>query len=187
MVAIAVLISSLVMQTYKQGEIVDAAKKGDVKLLERCVEAGADVNEESIGGSTPLMFAAGFGHTAAVEFLLARKANPNIRCDGGSVSDSALGWAAQRGHKDVCEKLLWAGAKNSGMECWTPADAARRGGHKEIATMILLWDQVKPGYLVSSSCIHSYIRVLRSINLVILSTQPSVEIGSTSRSSSAWA
>lgn len=71
-----------------------------VKLL---LESGAEVNAyDGEEQWTPLMFAAGEGHTAVVDILLDHKANPKwIDTD----NDSAADFAQKRGHTELAKKL----------------------------------------------------------------------------------
>lgn len=50
----------------------------DVELVELLLDAGADVNAATRRGHTPLVFAAGRGHSKIVQLLLRRGANPRV-------------------------------------------------------------------------------------------------------------
>ena len=50
----------------------------DVELVEVLLDAGADVNAATRRGHTPLVFAAGRGHSKIVQLLLRRGANPRV-------------------------------------------------------------------------------------------------------------
>ncbi len=75
-------------------------KPSAVELL---LKNGAEVNAYDGGEQwTPLMFAAGEGHTAVVDLLLANKANPKwLDTD----DDSAADFAQRRGHTELAKKL----------------------------------------------------------------------------------
>jgi ankyrin repeat protein len=55
--------------------ITEAATRGDVALLQAFLDGGEDIEQRSIGFSSPLAAAASRGHQEAVEFLLARGAS----------------------------------------------------------------------------------------------------------------
>lgn len=121
-------------------DIVEAAEKGDVKQLEACFDRGEDLDEPNCNEYTALIKAAENGHTAAVEFLIAHKANVNYSTrDTGY---SALFAAVYDGHTTVCEVLLRAGADKSKKRNWrTPAQLAAERGHQELAAFIDSWGQ----------------------------------------------
>jgi len=75
-------------------------KPSAVELL---IKNGAEVNAYDGGEQwTPLMFAAGEGHTAVVDILLAHKANAKwVDTDGDTAADFAKG----RGHTELAKKL----------------------------------------------------------------------------------
>eukprot|EP00930_Biecheleria_cincta_P086623 TRINITY_DN75892_c0_g1_i1.p1 TRINITY_DN75892_c0_g1~~TRINITY_DN75892_c0_g1_i1.p1 ORF type:complete len:385 (-),score=105.35 TRINITY_DN75892_c0_g1_i1:142-1296(-) len=76
-----------------------AAYSGDANAVRECLQQGDSVNERgSAGGWTPLHVAAGNGHVAAVEALLAAGAEP-LGLDGDG--RSALDWADWSGHAAV--------------------------------------------------------------------------------------
>ncbi len=60
------------------GLLSEAAARGDLAEMKRLLDAGADVNEASVGGAeTPLEYAIHQGQVAAVQLLLERGANVN--------------------------------------------------------------------------------------------------------------
>jgi len=67
--------------------LMHAIHKDQKKAVEALLDAGADPNERSSGGSTALIMAAGYGNTAIVRLLLKYGADPRmLDCNG----DSAL-------------------------------------------------------------------------------------------------
>lgn len=124
------------------GDILAAARKGDVKQLEQCLNLGANIDEEDKKGYTPLFTAASRGHKAAVDFLIARKANVNHTTSDHD--NFPLLRAAFMGHREVCESLLKAGAdknmKQNGKTAAQWAAGIRRG--KDVAGFIESWGQV---------------------------------------------
>lgn len=119
-------------------ELFDATRKGDLQRVKRLVEKGVDVNSRSIGGWTPLHYAASSGCLEVAQLLVEKGADVNAR-----VGDdwTPLHYAAYHGHFDVARFLLEAGANptlrdNSGR---TPADLAREQGYEDIAELLEDW------------------------------------------------
>lgn len=83
----------------------DAAKQGDLALITKLLDEGADVNKRS-AIATPLYYAAQENHLEAVKLLLQRGANPN----GQSVGGTALQHAARAGSIEIARILLENGA-----------------------------------------------------------------------------
>lgn len=128
--------------------LIVAAARGDVKHIALLLENGANVNEETEDGSTPLTEAAIFGHTAAAELLISRKANVNHAKPPGY---SALFRAASLGHKQAVQVLLAAGAdKHLRYQGVTPAERALAHGQHDIAALLDRWGEVSL-LLVSAS------------------------------------
>jgi ankyrin repeat protein len=89
------------------------ARKGDVDNARWFVEHGADLHarDEDIC-STPLGWAAKFGKTHMVEFLLQQGAKPNLADDAPDLTwATPLAWATRRGHADIVEILTRDGAR----------------------------------------------------------------------------
>ena len=59
-----------------------AIQKGEIDLVKKMVEYGADVNERS-AGMTPLMVAARYNKAEIIKFLLANGAHTYIKDDKG--------------------------------------------------------------------------------------------------------
>jgi ankyrin repeat protein len=72
------------------------------------LEAGADPGSANADGETALMVAARTGKTDAVNLLLARGANPNVK--EGWRGQTALMWAAAEGHVATIAALVARGA-----------------------------------------------------------------------------
>ncbi|KAF0688511.1 Aste57867_19881 [Aphanomyces stellatus] len=90
-------------------KLVDAAKRGDMATVQKCLDAKADVNFKLAKkhDSTALMYASWYGHIDLVRLFLMSKADPNVRDTEG---DTALMKAAYAGNVQVVQLLLAAGA-----------------------------------------------------------------------------
>jgi len=83
------------------------AKTGNAAVIRLLSTRHQDVNEQDIGGWTPLLLAAGMGHTAAVQALLEKGANVDVQ---DKHERTALMRAAAMGYGDIVRLLLLAGA-----------------------------------------------------------------------------
>ena len=71
--------------------LLHAIHKNRLVSVSALIDSGADPNRANPAGMTPLMFAAGYGHTPIVQLLLRRGANPRLRDRGGETAfDYAL-------------------------------------------------------------------------------------------------
>ena len=91
---------------YEQGQLPFAAANGDLRDVQSCIDAGANVNEQDHRGFTALMNATSVGATNVVKCLLQHKANPNILDEYGT---SALFLAAQEKRKDIFQLIVECG------------------------------------------------------------------------------
>ena len=104
-----------------------AANAGHVEVIKAILDAGVDVNTrmsvkfnvdqttELEHVLTPIYAAATEGRTAAVEFLIARGADPNI---GTETTGNALTAALARGHAECAIALLRGGANPDSREAY---------------------------------------------------------------------
>ncbi|KAF2024542.1 ankyrin, partial [Setomelanomma holmii] len=77
-----------------------AAESGDIELIRKLIEKGADVSAANSRGWTPIFQACKCGHPEAVKALLAKGADAAESCHCG------CGWtplhgACQNGHVDI--------------------------------------------------------------------------------------
>jgi ankyrin repeat protein len=118
--------------------LLKAAKSGDVniaKVLFKCSSSDS-CNDNDQYRSTPLTYAAIYGHMEVVRMLLEEGAN--IERTDGSVY-TALHQAVWNGHLDVCRLLLDWGAKVDALNKArnTPLIWAAWAGHLSIAKLLV--------------------------------------------------
>lgn len=88
----------------KNEKLLNAAETGDLDLVKRLIEKGADINTRDFFKCTPLTLAAVEGHEAVVQFLLTL---PNT--DIGAINaggTTALMAAARKGHLNIVKIFL---------------------------------------------------------------------------------
>jgi ankyrin repeat protein len=114
-----------------------AAKNGDIKEIQRLLEAKGDPNVESPRGNSPLNYAAFYGQARTAEFLIENKADANHRTKAGCFP---LMQAAFQNEKETCEVLLRGGAdtKMKYLDL-TPSDWALKDGYTEVGKFIVNW------------------------------------------------
>jgi outer membrane protein assembly factor BamB len=119
-------------------DLIEAARKGDLKTVEALLAKGVDVNAKNAYGVTALYYAASKGHLDVVKLLIKHKADVNAKDSFYQVS--ILDWTTSQGHAEVVRLLLEAGA--------TGADnallAAVQRGKTDLVRAILDKGKVKP-------------------------------------------
>jgi ankyrin repeat protein len=78
--------------------LTNAVTSGDEKAVSALLANGADVNETTSGGQTPLILAVIFGHTNLVKLLMRAGADPQLRDNLGL---NAIEWAQRRGSTEA--------------------------------------------------------------------------------------
>lgn len=122
------------------GGIHDAAIKGDIeKLKELAGKESGSVNQRHVMnyGRTPLHYAVIYGHKEAVEFLISKGAEIDLKdVDHGR---TALHYAAITGYMDIGEILVSKGTNvNEEDEYgWTPLHHGAINGHTGIIGLLL--------------------------------------------------
>ena len=97
----------------------------DPRIVQRALDAGADVNMKDEDGHTPLHWACTYGNEEICRLLLEHGADPNARDDNGR---TPLHWACLYNHTAIVRLLIEhgadAGARDDQGE--TPFDVALR-------------------------------------------------------------
>ena len=130
------------------GTLHKTSATGNMELVEKLVNAGANPNTTNSYGYAPLHVAVGAGQTAIVEALLNAGADPNAVPSGGSDSKwtlehcagmTPLHFAAHGGHAEIIDALLAAGADANAADGGgtTPMYWSEKAGHVD-ATVSLL-------------------------------------------------
>ena len=114
----------------KKAAIINAAKRGNLKLVESRLAAGDDVEARDDYGYTPLMAASEKGRLAVVQFLLQQGASVHVLSEGG---DSALTLAADSHHGDIVRLLLERGAEPDIVPRYHPTALAAAARHNDWA------------------------------------------------------
>ena len=91
----------------RASDLPAAAIVGDTDAVRRLLELGFDIDTADAQGCTALLRAAGGGHRATSELLLARGADPQRAANTGATPLSA---AVSMRHVEIVERLLAAGA-----------------------------------------------------------------------------
>ncbi len=130
LVALA-LSSAALANSYEDS--LNSARRGDTAQLVQLLDRGVDPNTVDDQGNTLLMLAAREGNGETVTAIL--KFRPKLG-QRNAAGDSALMLAALKGHADIVDQLLAAGApvNNDG---WTPLIYAAFEGHLDIVERLL--------------------------------------------------
>jgi ankyrin repeat protein len=86
--------------------LIEATRDGDVARMTQLLDAGAGVNGDKDGGSTPLDIAATFGNLEGARLLVWRGADVNLKSNDWPPLFSAI----NQGHFDVAKFLIEKGA-----------------------------------------------------------------------------
>jgi hypothetical protein len=90
-------------------DLLDAARKGDLKRVQKLLDSGVDVNQRDKTGFTALHWAAMTNKQEVAKFLIQKKADINAR--EFQYKLSPLDVAKSRRFKDMAELLIKNGAK----------------------------------------------------------------------------
>lgn len=113
-----------------------AAKQGELALVQRMVKLGADINEVTLTGGTPFMFAVLGNHIGIATWLQKQGADVNAK---GSNGWSAATIAGAKGQADMLRWLIKAGADINAPDVYrfTPLMRAVDNQHTESVEVLL--------------------------------------------------
>ncbi len=103
--------------------LAEAAKAGRLDAVALMLDMGFDLRQGQ-HGYTPLHWAAFHGHSAVVELLLERGADPSLR--DPHYHSAAWGWAEHSGHEALGIRLLRAGAERGSLIAAVALDDGER-------------------------------------------------------------
>jgi uncharacterized protein len=149
LVFIVILCLSMSLYALTSEDWFTVTSQGDTAGINRLLGGGADVNEKSTLGMTPLMIASFFGKADAVKVLLAANAKKDLKSGSGL---TALMFASQKGYLNVVQLLLIAGAdKNLKSASGTTAlTYALEKGYEPICTLLNAAEQNKKQWFVDT-------------------------------------
>lgn len=90
------------------GDLITAARSGDLDRVRALLATGAPANGADEQGERPLLAAVAAGHGEVLRVLLRAGANPDVK---GPQGRTALGLAAAAGYTDLAGQLVRAGAQ----------------------------------------------------------------------------
>ncbi|EAY06523.1 ankyrin repeat protein, putative [Trichomonas vaginalis G3] len=113
-----------------------AAEYGNLRLVERLVEHGFDIEIKNNNGDTPLIWASYYGHLEVVQYLISVGADKEAKNNNG---DTALIWASRDGHLEVVQYLISVGADKEAKDNSenTPLIWASWNGHLEVVKYLI--------------------------------------------------
>lgn len=117
--------------------INDLIFAGQVDLVrQKLGEQNIDLNQTSVGGWTPLLYASAQGYTEIMELLLNHAADPNL---GNIKKITPLHYGARYNNLHVCKLLLDFGANPNLQddEGWTPLMIAANFGNLKLVSNLL--------------------------------------------------
>jgi ankyrin repeat protein len=122
----------------KNMQLLEAAGKGELSLVQSLVEAGALVDaRDKRFNKTSLHWSASFGHLDVARFLI--EAGALVDARGGRLQRTPLHLAAEKGHLDIARLLVQSGASIDARDDYqvTPLHLTAEQGHLDIARLIV--------------------------------------------------
>lgn len=117
-------------------QLLEACKEGDTVEVKSLMQNGAPFTTDWLGTS-PLHFAAQYGHSETTEVLLKAGVSRDTRT---KVDRTPLHIAAQEGHLDIASLLLKYGADSNAIDLlrMTPLHWAVERGHRDVVECLLV-------------------------------------------------
>lgn len=120
-------------------ELIKAAQQGNIEMIARELNSGADINGYDLMGWTALTAACDRGHEAAVQLLISRGADLNL--PSLYHRRTALMFASKNGHLSTVELLLTYGAEQNSQDNTNGGNTALHlacyEGHTRVAEILL--------------------------------------------------
>ncbi|XP_046542728.1 uncharacterized protein LOC124253050 [Haliotis rubra] len=120
-------------------DLHSACSEGNLAEVKRILDTGrADVNCRSVGGMTPVMWAALRGHRDVVELLVSRGADVSLVDDDGN---NILHWACEGGDRKTVEFVLSLDGVDINSRGWksiTPVMEAAWWGHRDVLAILVI-------------------------------------------------
>lgn len=112
-------------------ELINCARNGQLKKVEKCLKNGANINASDENGETALTQACDSGHYDIVKYLIEQGADTNA--DGGK----GLMFASYRGYLNIVQILTQNGADIKATDGgWTALMFAAERGHFDIVKFL---------------------------------------------------
>jgi ankyrin repeat protein len=123
--------------TLRDAWLLRTAQEGQEEVLKRLLGGGADPASQDRMGRTPLSWAAGNGHKAAVKLLLEKGAD--VESKDTVYGRTPLWWAAENRHEAMLKLLLQKGADVESRNRYgqTPLSWAAEKGHEAVVKLLL--------------------------------------------------
>ncbi len=107
LISVIFMTATEIAEAQMKSDIIQYVMKSDSKALSTALSNGADVNQQTKVGNTPLMIAAKIGDRLTIEALLSNDADVNLRNNAGA---TALMIAAKYNNAHTVTALLENGA-----------------------------------------------------------------------------
>jgi ankyrin repeat protein len=122
-----------------ENNLMIAASKGNDAEVERLLRKGADIDEGTFEGATPLIFAVANNHPGTVKILLAH--NPNVNCMTVR-GETPLSIAVKNQKAEIAEALIRSGAEidQADKDGVTPLHYSAINGSFDLTDLLLYYD-----------------------------------------------